>query len=315
MAEQRPEGGIATPSLTVILCTHDRPGYLDACLAGLSLQDCAPGTVETVVVDSASPEPGAARIATLAAAAGARLVRCSAPGLSLARNEGLAVAAGPWVAYLDDDAVPEPGWASALLAAIAGAPAGTACIGGRILPHWEAPLPPWWPEDAVGTLTIIAHEGRGMVGDGSLPEGVEPYGANMAFAAGPLAAIGGFPLDLGRVGEKLISGEEAFAIRRLIAAGHRVLYDGAITVRHSIQARRLTREWLFSRLHWQGVSEAILARRLGQHGAMWWKALRMAAKAARSLPVYLRSADDPGAIRRRGWMLYATGYVRGAFAR
>ncbi|WP_291297973.1 glycosyltransferase family 2 protein [Elioraea sp.] len=303
------------PPLSVILCTHDRPGYLEACLAGLAGQDCAAGTFEAIVVDSASPEPGASRIAALAAAAGARLVRCSEPGLSLARNEGLAVAAAPWVAYLDDDAVPEPAWASTLVSAIARAPAGTGCIGGRILPHWEAPLPPWWPEDAVGTLTVIEHEGAGLVGDGSLPAGVEPYGANMAFEAAGLRGIGGFPLDLGRVGEKLISGEEAFVIRRLIAAGRAVIYDGAITVHHSIQAKRLTREWLYARLYWQGVSEAILARRLGQGGAMWWKAARMAAKAARSLPVYLRGADDPGAIRRRGWMLYATGYVRGAFAR
>jgi glycosyltransferase involved in cell wall biosynthesis len=303
------------PSLSVILCTHDRPGYLEACLAGLARQDGAAGTIETIVVDSASPEPGAARIAMLAAGARARLVRCSVPGLSLARNEGLAAAAAPWVAYLDDDAVPEPDWAAALLAAIAGAPAGTACIGGRILPHWEAPLPSWWPEDAVGTLTVIAHEGSGVVGDGSLPEGVEPYGANMAFEAAALRAIGGFPLDLGRVGDKLISGEEAFVVRRLIAAGLGVRYDGGVTVRHSIQAKRLTREWLFARLHWQGVSEAILARRLGQSGAMWWKALRMAAKAVRSLPLFLRDRDAPATIRRRGWMLYATGYVRGAFVR
>lgn len=315
MSGQGPGEVRAAPSLSVILCTHDRPGYLEACLAGLSRQDCPPGTIETIVVDSASPEPGAARIAALAAASGARLVRCSVAGLSLARNEGLAAASAPWVAYLDDDAVPVPDWASHLVAAIGSAPAGTACIGGRILPHWEAPLPGWWPADAVGTLTVIEHEGRGMVGDGSLPEGVEPYGANMAFAAAALTSIGGFPLDLGRVGEKLISGEEAFVIQRLIGAGHGVLYDGAIVVRHSIQAKRLTREWLFARLYWQGVSEAILARRLGQSGAMWWKALRMAAKAVRSLPVYLKDADDPGAIRRRGWMLFAAGYVRGAFAR
>lgn len=300
------------PSLSVILCTHDRPGYLAACLAGLARQDLTGAAFETIVVDSASPPEGAARIAALAEEAGARLVRCAEPGLSLARNEGLAAAAAPWVAYLDDDAVPEPDWASALLAALARAPANTAGIGGRIIPHWEAPLPDWWPRDAVGTLTIIDHEGEGVVGDGSLPDGVEPYGANMAFRADALAAIGGFPLDLGRVGDRLISGEEAYVIRRLSAAGHAIVYSGSIVVRHSIQAKRLTREWLFSRLYWQGVSEAILAARLGQRGAMWHKAIRMAAKTLRSLPLFLRDQDDPATIRRRGWMLFAAGYVRGA---
>ncbi|MCU0983398.1 MAG: glycosyltransferase [Acetobacteraceae bacterium] len=302
----------ALPALSVILCTHARPGYLAACLAGLARQAPVPGGFETIVVDSASPPDSAAEIVQLAAAHGVRLIRCAQPGLSLARNEGLAAAAAPWVAYLDDDAVPEPDWAASLIAAIARAPSGTACIGGRILPHWEAPLPSWWPEDAIGTLTVIEHPGEGMVGDGTLPHSVEPYGANMAFAAEPLLAIGGFPLDLGRVGERLISGEEAFVVRRLAALGHGILYDGRITVRHSIQAKRLTREWLFSRLYWQGVSEAILAARLGQRGAMWGKAVRMVAKVVRSLPLFLRDQDAPETIRRRGWMLFACGYVRGA---
>ncbi len=300
------------PALSVILCTHDRPGYLAACLAGLARQDLTGAAIETIIVDSASSPEGAARIASLAEQAGALLIRCAEPGLSLARNEGLVAATAPWVGYLDDDAVPEPDWASALLAAIARAPANTAGMGGRIIPHWEAPLPAWWPEDAVGTLTVIEHEGEGVVGDGTLPAGVEPYGANMAFRTDALRDIGGFPLDLGRVGDRLISGEEAYVVRRLAQKGHAIFYSGAFVVRHSIQAKRLTRDWLFSRLYWQGVSEAILAARLGQRGAMWGKAIRMCAKTLRSLPLFLRDQDDPATIRRRGWMLFAAGYVRGA---
>jgi glycosyltransferase involved in cell wall biosynthesis len=304
----------SSPALSVILCSHARPGYLAACLAGLSRQQPVEGGVETIVVDSASPPEAAAEIARLAVAHGARLVACSVPGLSLARNEGLAAAAAPWVAYLDDDAVPEDDWAASLAAAIARAPAGTACIGGRILPHWEAPLPAWWPEEAVGALTIITHEGEGVVGGPALPGWVEPYGANIAFAAGPLRGIGGFPLDLGRVGEKLISGEEQFVTARLAAAGHGAWYAGGVTVRHSIQAARLDRAWLFSRLYWQGVSEAILTARLGRRGAMWGKAARMAAKLMLGLPTLIGAAEGQPQVSRRGWTLFAAGYVRGAFA-
>jgi glycosyltransferase involved in cell wall biosynthesis len=304
----------ATPAISVILCTHARPGYLGACLAGLARQHPVEGGVETIVVDSASPPAAAAGIAVLAEAHGARLIRCDAAGLSLARNAGLAAAAAPWVAYLDDDAVPEDGWAAALIAAVAQAPPGTAVIGGRIEPHWEAPLPPWWPADAIGALTIITHEGEGVVGGPALPGWVEPYGANVAFAAGPLRAIGGFPLDLGRVGEKLISGEEQFVTARLAAAGHGAWYAGGVTVRHSIQATRLNQAWLFSRLYWQGVSEAILTARLGRRGAMWGKAARMAAKLLLGLPALLGQAEGQAQVRRRGWTLFAAGYVRGAFA-
>jgi glycosyltransferase involved in cell wall biosynthesis len=304
----------ASPALSVILCTHARPGYLAACLAGLARQAPIPGGFETIVVDSASPPEAAAEIARLAAAHGARLIRCDQRGLSLARNEGLAASAAPWVAYLDDDAVPEENWCIALAAAIARAPEGTATIGGRIIPHWEAPLPPWWPEDAVGTLTIITHAGEGIVGSPDLPGWVEPYGANITFAAAPLRAIGGFPLDLGRVGEKLISGEEQFVVARLAASGHRAYYAGSVTVLHSIQATRLNRRWLFSRLYWQGVSEAILTARLGRRGAMWRKAARMVAKLMLGLPSLVGQAESAAQVRRRGWTLFAAGYVRGAFA-
>jgi glycosyltransferase involved in cell wall biosynthesis len=308
------------PGLSVILCTHARPGYLAACLAGLARQEPVEGGVETIVVDSASPAVEAAEITRLAAEYGARLLRCDQPGLSLARNQGLAAAAAPWVAYLDDDAVPADDWALALAAAIGCAPARTAVIGGRIDPHWEAPLPPWWPEEAVGVLTIITHDGEGVVGgpvlpgSPALPGWVEPFGANIAFAAEPLRAIGGFPLDLGRVGEKLISGEEQFVVARLAAAGHGAFYAGGVVVRHSIQATRLNRAWLFSRLHWQGVSEAILTARLGRRGAMWGKAAKMAAKLLLGLPTLAGKAETTGQVSRRGWTLFAAGYVRGAFA-
>ncbi|MBV1798129.1 glycosyltransferase family 2 protein [Siccirubricoccus sp. G192] len=114
--------------LSVILCTHARPDYLGACLAGLAAQSRR--DFELLVVDSASPPAAATAIAGLAARHGARLLRAEAPGLSLARNLGLAAARAPWVAYLDDDAVAEPGWAAALLARIAILPEAGAALGG-----------------------------------------------------------------------------------------------------------------------------------------------------------------------------------------
>ena len=122
--------------LSVILCTHARADYLEACLAGLATQTRR--DFEVLVVDSASPPAEAARIAALAARHGARLLRAGSPGLSLARNLGLGATRAPWVAYLDDDAVPQPDWAAALLATIGRLPESAAALGGRILPVWVA---------------------------------------------------------------------------------------------------------------------------------------------------------------------------------
>ena len=46
----------------------------------------------------------------------------SEPGLSIARNAGLAAARTPWVAYIDDDAAVAPDWAGAIATAVARLP-------------------------------------------------------------------------------------------------------------------------------------------------------------------------------------------------
>jgi GT2 family glycosyltransferase len=264
--------------------------------------------VELLVVDSASPPGPAAEIAALAARHGARLLRLDTPGLSCARNMGLAAAAAPWVAFLDDDAVPEPGWAAAMLAAIATLPPEAAAIGGRILPEWEAPLPVWWPEILRGVLTIVEWEGRGEVGR-DLPGGVEIYGANMAFRAEPLRAIGGFPEGLGRVGGRLLSGEEVEVVERLLAAGHRAFYEGAAAVRHSIQRERLTAAWLLSRLHWQGATDALRDRAALGHAR---RAPGAAAKLALQAPLLLWPSRSSSLLRSRCGAAYNLGYLRGS---
>lgn len=317
------DGGLhgAPPSLSVILCTHGRPDYLQACLNGLGVQ--SQDGFEVLVVDSASPPVEAQRIAALATGAGAQLLRADAPGLSHARNLGLAAAVGAWVAYLDDDAVPDPGWAAALLARIAALPKDVAALGGRILPAWEAPLPDWWPPAFRGVLTIVEWDGAGPVGprpeDGGLPPGVDIYGANMAFATAALRAVGGFPEALGRIGDSLLSGEEVEVVMRLGAMGHRAFYDGAAVVHHSIQRDRLRPSWLLRRLLWQGATDALRDRRKdGQAGASGRSGLARALGAAGRLllqaPLLLWPAASTALVRARCGAAYNLGYLRGRLA-
>lgn len=299
-----PAPGLAAPTVAAVICTHARPDYLAACLAGLAAQQGA--RPDIIVVDSASPPPAAARIAALAESAGALLIRTDRAGLSHARNLGLAASRASWTAFLDDDAVPAPDWAARLLQAIAALPADGAAIGGRILPHWEGPLPVWWPAALRGVLTIVEWEGRGEEGR-DLPAGVAVYGANMAFATAELSAIGGFPEELGRVGARLLSGEEVEVLERLRARGLRVFYDGRVTVRHSIQAERLKPSWLLSRLHWQGATDALRDRRHG-HAR---RAPGAAAKLMLQAPLLLWPQHSSSLLRARCGAAYNLGYLRG----
>ena len=293
------------PGLAAVICTHARPGYLAACLAGLDAQQGA--RCDVIVVDSASPAADAAQIARLAARAGARLVRADRPGLSHARNLGLAASGADWTAFLDDDAVPAPDWAARLAEAIATLPADAAALGGRILPHWEGPLPGWWPPALRGVLTIVEWEGRGEEGR-DLPPGVAVYGANMAFRSATLRAIGGFPEELGRIGQRLLSGEEVEVLDRLRARSCRVFYDGRMVVRHSIQRERLRPAWLLSRLHWQGATDALRDRRRGRAH----RAPRAAAKLLVQAPLLLVPPRATSLLRARCGAAYNLGYLRGA---
>jgi GT2 family glycosyltransferase len=100
----------------VLICTRERPARLaqtiDA-LEGQSRQD-----FPILVVDQSRVEDG-----ELVRRAGSNhrleMVRDEGKGVGRARNIGWPLCPGEWVVFLDDDCVPEPGWAQALHEAIA----------------------------------------------------------------------------------------------------------------------------------------------------------------------------------------------------
>jgi len=90
---------------TVVICTRDRPEELDRCLDAVGA--VAYPSFDVLVVDNGSSASG---VRAIAQRWGARCVVEPRPGLSRARNRGAREARGELVAYLDDDARPEPGW-------------------------------------------------------------------------------------------------------------------------------------------------------------------------------------------------------------
>ena len=300
------------PRLTVCVCTHDRPAYLRACLDGLRRQTARAERFEVLVVDSASRPDAERDISGLALAApNFRHLRVERPGVSLARNVGARCARAAWIAYIDDDAIPEANWVAAILDAIE-APNPPAVIGGRILPLWEAPLPPWWPERLRGALAIIEHAGSGEYRTKELPAHVEPYGANMIVNVAALLEAGGFRAAIGRYGDALLSDEEVQLAWRLQSAGLSARHDPRIVVRHQIQANRLNPAWLLRRLYWQGASAVVTRRLLGEQRMVWRALPRRLAVAGMLAPVALIPRTSPHLIGARWRLAYSAGFIRAA---
>ncbi|MEM6943829.1 MAG: glycosyltransferase [Pseudomonadota bacterium] len=95
-----------TPDTAVIVPTYGRPAALKSCLEALTRQDCE--DFEVIVVDDGSPEPVStvcARFAPLV-----RCIRQENAGPGAARNRGAAATDARFIAFTDDDCLPDPTW-------------------------------------------------------------------------------------------------------------------------------------------------------------------------------------------------------------
>ena len=299
--------------LTVCLCTHNRPRYVRDCLAGLNRQTAPRDRFRTLIIDSGSSQAVHTELRRLSEQyPDTVLIRLDQPGVSLARNAGAAACETRFIAYIDDDAIPDPTWVAAILQALDVPGPAPAAIGGRILPMWEQPLPAWWPASLRGVLSIIEHEGQGEYRTRDLPEKLEPYAANMIVDAKMLLQAGGFGVRLGRDGATLLSDEEVQLAWRLQDAGLSVRYDSRIVVHHQIQATRLRPEWLLARLYWQGVSTALTRQTLGYRIKMWKELPRRLAVALLCGPAALIPKSSTWLLAVRWRQAYAAGFLKGA---
>src|SRR5690242_8446913 len=99
-----------TPRVTVAVCTRDRPGHLAACLDALA--KLTYWSFEILVVDNGSVGSTTRKVAD---SRGVRYVMEPNTGLSRARNRAARESTADIIAYIDDDATPEPGWLDALV--------------------------------------------------------------------------------------------------------------------------------------------------------------------------------------------------------
>lgn len=216
-----------TPTFTVVICTRNRAVELDRCLR--AARQLKYPQFEVLVVDNA---PLDAQARDLADRWDARYVVEPVPGLSRARNRGALESASDLIAYLDDDAIPEPQWLCALAREFED-PAVMA-VAGRVIP-----LEPRVAEKRASSTTPGTGEGlarRIINRDNPFWFEIAHFGgigigANMAFRRSAFAEWPGFDVRLGR-GAVIEGGEEDHAFFSLIDRGFSVAYTPQAVVRH-----------------------------------------------------------------------------------
>jgi glycosyltransferase involved in cell wall biosynthesis len=120
--------------VSIVIPTLNRLDDLERCIAALERQALPKSRFEIVVVDNGSTDGTIGFLKGKARAGVLRFLEQDKPGASSARNLGVRSSSARFIAFTDDDCIPEPDWLSTLLA---GFPEGGRCagVGGPILPQ------------------------------------------------------------------------------------------------------------------------------------------------------------------------------------
>jgi O-antigen biosynthesis protein len=171
--------GRSLPRFSVIVCTYNGHRTILDSLEGLSRLRYP--NFEVIVVDDGSVTPIAPLVEPYAELYGFRTIRTPNRGLSAARNVGMEAATGEIVAYLDDDAYPDPDWLT-YLADRFEKTAHVGIGGPNLAPPGDGPIADCVANAPGGPVQVLLSD--------ELAEHVP--GCNMAIRRQALMDIGGF---------------------------------------------------------------------------------------------------------------------------
>ncbi len=225
------------PSMTIAICTHDRPDGVRRLLESIRVarRACPPMDrgLDILVVDNA-PSDAATRDLCASAGTEVRYVMEPRKGLNFGRNRAVQEASGTYLAFLDDDVVVDRHWLEGFLDAWTARP-DAAAFTGQVLPL------------ELETEAQILFEARGGFRRGfqrvcfgpSLPgnslypggAGILGAGANMTYRVEFLREQGGFDEALD-TGASMPGGGDLDMFYRVIRAGRTLVYEPRFLVFH-----------------------------------------------------------------------------------
>ncbi len=229
-----PKGG-RWPRISVVVCSYNGARTIRACFDGLLRLEYP--DFEVIVVNDGSTDDTAA----ITQEYGFTLISTENRGLSNARNTGLEAATGEIVAYIDDDASPDPHWLTYLAATFLSTT--HAGVGGpNIAPPGDGVIAECVANAPGGPVHVLLSD----------TEAEHIPGCNMAFRKAALTAIGGFDPQF------RTAGDDVDVCWRLRDRGWTLGFSPAAMVWHR-RRNRVRAYWRQQRGY--GEAEALLERK------------------------------------------------------
>ncbi len=223
------------PKISVVVCTYNGASTIRDTLE--ALRDLDYPAFEVIVVNDGSTDETARIVSTYPY----RNISEENQGLSRARNTGIAAATGEIVAFIDDDAYPDPHWLRFL--ALSFMEGNYAAVGGPNL----APSNDGWRADAIANAP--GGPNAVLISD-RIAEHIP--GCNMAFRKSALEAVGGFDARF------RTAGDDVDICWRLRDRGEVIGYSAAAVVWH--HRRRYLRTYWKQQVGY-GKAEALLEKK------------------------------------------------------
>jgi glycosyltransferase involved in cell wall biosynthesis len=238
-------------TVSVVICTYNRVEMLKGCLTSLTCQTAPDGSFEIIVVDNNSSDDTASVVHEFLGSSNISYVTESIPGLSRARNKGLAVAKGHFVAFFDDDCLAPIDWVENALKLII-SDSNLDGLGGPLFPFYTTPKPEWF-EDRF--IVLMGREEASFLNPNQ-----SFLGGNMFWERNLLVSIGGFRSEFGLIGDDIKNiglGEETDAFRRAwqVKPDARFLFSPEMRAKHWVAPWKISLSYRLKRLFSLGFYE------------------------------------------------------------
>ena len=250
--------------LSVVVCTYNRESYLRKCLGNILNSTLDKSLYEVLVIDNNSVDKTNEVVNFYKKQAmNIFYFQEYRQGLSFARNRAIKEAKGKYLLYLDDDAlVNKEGLEN--LHTFLSENVGVAVVGGRSFIEYESDKPDWLTKKSEDWIGAYDFGDEILIVNKNFRKKLVRYPIGACFCVEKefLLSIGGFDSKLGRIGDKMLAGEETLVNFWAEKKQRMIVYFPNIFVKHLIQPDRLSIDSFFIMTFYNGVSDYLIRKKV-----------------------------------------------------